>query len=136
MSTRYLEIIAVQSPFTIGKDDNNRVAWSVNFDAHTDGPSDKFEEEIVKVLSDAGLATLGTDTWIGPGVVFPQTGNGPFTAIIPTGGESPDESHNGDVYERLSCQITVRASTYSLGRTRIFAIWRELIGKRNITVAA
>lgn len=135
MSTRYLEIVAIQRPFPFMLDENNRVVFSVNFNAVAAAPVEKFEEEIVKILSDAALATLGTDTFIGPRATLP-TGNGPYIGISDTGGSAPLETQNGDKYERMSVQITVRASDYKTARTRALAVWRELDGKRDVTVAA
>lgn len=139
MPTRYLEIVSVQRPFVFLVDDNNRSVFSVNFDAMAAAPVDKWEEELIKVLSDAGLATLwdGTsgDTFIGPAMVIPS-GAGPFILIVDTGGTSPLETHDGQEYERLSAQITVRAVSYETARTRALAIWRELDGVRETTVAA
>ena len=94
---------------------------------------DQFEEEIVKVLSDAGLATSGVDTFIGPAAVVPD-GDGPFLTVLDTGGVGPDETHDGAVYERLSVQIVVRAQKYRDARTRALACWRALDGVRNETV--
>jgi hypothetical protein len=131
----YVEILAIQRPFPLMVDDNNRTVFAVNFQAEAQAPVEKWEEEIAKVLSDAGLATLGTNCFIGPAAVIP-TGTGPFIQIIDSGGRSPDETHNGSKYERLSAQITVRATSYGAARTRALAIWRALDGKRNVTVTA
>lgn len=132
MST-YLEILALQRPFPIGVDENQRVMFSVNFEAIAAANVNQWEEEIADVLTDASLATLGTDTFIGPLAVWP-TGAGPYTNILDTGGSSPDETHNGDTYENLSAQIVVKATSYTTARTRALAIWRALDGVRNQTV--
>ena len=132
----YLEILAVQRPFPIGIDEeNDNVMFSVNFEATARATVDQWEEELVKVLSGASLATLGTDTFIGPQATVP-TGTGPYLLINDTGGSGPLESHSGDTYEQLSAQIIIRASTYTAARTRALAVWRALHGVRNTTVAA
>jgi len=135
MSTRYLEILALQRPFPFNTDANNRIMFSVNFEALAAAPSDDWEQELVKLLTTAGLATFGTDTFIGPGS-DPPSGAGPYITIIDTGGRAPDETHNGSIYERLSAQIVIRAVDYQVARTRALAVWRELHGQRNVTVAA
>lgn len=135
MSTRYLEILAAQRPFPAYVDENGRVAFSINFECEAAAPVGDFEREIVKLLSNAGLATLGTDTFIGPDAVFPD-GDGPFISLTDTGGSSPIETHDEQKYERLSIQVVVRAEDYEAARGRALAIWRELDGKRNVTVAA
>lgn len=141
MATRYLEILSMQRPFPFDVDENQRVQFSCNYTALAAAPAVSFEEEILKILNDAGLATqrVGStgDTWIGPAGTIPATsGDGPFITIIDTGGTAPMETHDGITYERLSVQIVVRAVSYSVARTRALAIWRELDGKRNVTVAA
>lgn len=139
MATRYIEILAVQRPFPIGLDENNRSVFSCNFDALADAPVASFEEEILKVLSDAGLATLYDgatetgDTTIGPGARVPD-GTGPYVQLIDTGGRPPDESQDSE-RERLSIQVLVSATNFQAARTRALAIWRALDGKRDVTVS-
>lgn len=133
--SRYLEILAVQRPFPFNVDENSRVMFSVNFRALAAAPVQQWEEEVIKVLSDASLATLGTDTFVGPIAVVPS-GAGPYLNINDTGGAEPSETHNGDVYERLSVQVVVRATSYTAARTRALAVWRALDGVRNTTITA
>jgi hypothetical protein len=133
--SRYLELLAIQRPFPIGADENQRVMFSVNFQATAAAPVEQWEEEIVKVLNDAGLATLGTDTFVGPEAVLP-TGAGPYLTILDSGGLAPVDTHDGQEYERLSVQIIIRADKYRNARTRALAVWRALDGVRNTTVAA
>lgn len=135
MSTRYLSILAQQSPFSLGTDIKNRVIWSCNYRVSAQAPSDKFEEEMVKLIVDAGLGISGTSLFIGPSVVIPD-GAGPFVLIKNTGGNSPLAAHSGVKIERLSLQVLVYATSYVTGRTRALAIWRLLDGKYNVTVAA
>lgn len=135
--SRYLSIEAVQRPFAIGLDDLQRVMFSVNFQALAAAPVNQWEEEIIKILTTAGLATSGTDTFIGPAVALP-TGNGPYITILDSGGTAPMQAHGstGALYERLSAQVVVRAKNYTSARTRALAVWRALHGVRNQTVAA
>jgi hypothetical protein len=136
--TRYLEILAVQRPLDVGPDQNARSCFSCNFTATAAAPVTAFEHEVAKLLSDAGLGTLGTDLFVGSAAV-PPTGTGPYVQIINTGGAPPAETHDDKRYERLAFQIFVRAggsSGYTTARTRALAIWRELDGTRDVTVAA
>lgn len=133
--SRYLEIISVQRPFSFGSDDAGRALYSCNYLAIAAQPITKFEEEIGRLIFDAGHGTFGTDMFIGPNV-SPPPGAGPYTTIIDTGGTSPLETHNGDKYERMSCQVVVRATNRQAARTRALAIWRALDGQRNVTVTA
>lgn len=132
---RYLEILAVQSPSPFAVDENDRSMFTANFDIKAAAPVDQLEEELTRSLSDAGLATLNIDTFIGPAAVIPS-GDGPFTSILSTGGSSPDETHNGDLYENHSVQIVTRALDFKVARTRVLAIWRNLDGIRNTTLTA
>lgn len=134
--SRYLEILSVQRPFPIGVDENQREMFSVNFNAVAAAPVNQFEEELAKVVIDAGLATaIGTDVFLGPKAVLP-TGNGPYIQFLDSGGTSPDQTHNGDKYERLSVQVVIRAKSTSTGRTRALAVWRALEGLHNTTLSA
>jgi hypothetical protein len=135
--SRYLEILAEQRPFPFNADESNRVMFSINFRALAEGPTVSWEEELVKVLIDAGLAVaVGTDVFVGPIAVVPLSGDGPFINVIDTGGTAPDETHNGSIYERLSAQLVIRAKDYTVARTRALAVWRALDGIRNTTIAA
>jgi hypothetical protein len=132
--SRYIEILAQGDPAPYGIDISNRVMFSLNFRARVDGPAYKLEEEIARILYDAGFGALATDMFIGPAAVVPATGPGPFTTILRTGGMSPSETHNGDKDARPSFQIIVRAVSYIVARNRAMAIWETLDGKRNVTV--
>jgi hypothetical protein len=137
--SRYLEILAVQRPFAFNVDPSGRQMFSCNFSAVGAAPVADWEREVIQILEDASLATerSGTtgDAFIGPESTIP-TGDGPWIQIIDTGGTAPLETHDGQEYERLSCQVIVRAKSFTVARTRALAIWRELDGKRGVTVTA
>jgi len=136
--SRYLEILSNQTPFPFNIDDNRRVMYSVNFRMLVAAIVTAFEEEIAaRIIAQTAATAIGTDIFIGPLAVIP-TGDGPYTEIIDTGGESPEYIHNTDdaSYERLSMQIVVRAKSYTVARTRAQAVWRALDGVRNTTLAA
>lgn len=141
MATRYLEILATQQPFDIGPDNNNRHQFSCNYYFTAAAPVVDFEEEVAKLLVTAGLGTLyvgSTNTGnilIGRGAKIPD-GAGPFTLIIKTSGMAPLETHDAQKYERLTCQIVVRATSYASAKSRAMAIWRALDGQRNVSVTA
>lgn len=144
--TYYLEILAVQSPFDISPDPLDHPLWSVNFECMAKGPSVRFEKEIAQLLVNAGLGIRGNinlypavNIMIGRGGTVPESdpdNDVPIITIINTGGSQPDETQDGSKYEHLTCQILVRAIDYDVARDRIYSIWRELDGKRNITVVA
>ena len=130
--TRYLEILSTNRPIDIGRDENDRQMFSINFEATAAAPVGDWEREVHEILVTAGLASA-SDTRIGRDTTAP-TGSGPYLHIVDTGGISPDETHNDNEYERLSCQIVVRASSYDVADARAQAIWRELHGTRGDTV--
>lgn len=133
MSTFYLSVNAVQSPISVGSDIKRRNMWSVNFRVKSYTLPPTFEDDMLSVLSSAGYATLNVDSFIGPNTTIPD-GNGPYLLLRDTGGAAPDETHNGDVYADLSFQVTVYASSYTVGRTRANNIWKTLNGKYSFTV--
>jgi len=133
--SRYLEILAVDRPADIGQDDNDRTVFAINFQSMSVGDLGDFEAEIVRAIISNGLATaLGTDIFIGTSAKLPtQT---LVITVIATGGLGRDITHNGDNYERPSCQVAVRARSYVAARDRAVAIWRALDGLRNFDVTA
>lgn len=140
--SRYLEILALQDPFPIGEDENDRVMFSCNYEGHCADFPVKLEEEIYRHLFDAGLATLNTsptsggDTVLGRRTPPNTTGSSVWTNIIRTSGGRPDETHNGDIYGFFSFQIITRSPSYVTARTRALAIRSRLHGTRNTTITA
>lgn len=132
--SRYLTILSVNEPTAYGVDTNGRTLFTTNYNSMAAGVV-KYEEEIARILFDASLGTLGTDTFIGPASTVP-TGNGPYTTIINTGGISPMETHNADKYRQGSFQVVVRALSYVVARNRAMAIWELLDGLRDVEVTA
>lgn len=131
----YLQILAVQAPFDIGPDENDRIQYSCNYECTTRGTVTAFENEIAKIISDAGLGTLNTDMFLTRRSTVPID-DGPYVTIISTSGMPPMETHNNNRYERLTCNVIVRGLNFPLTRTRAFAIWRALDGKRGLAVTA
>lgn len=136
---RYLSITSVQRPFPIGRDALEFEQFSVNFLAIAEEPVNQWEEELIAILSAAGLATSGTNAFVGRSVDLNSlAGDGPHILVIDTGGTAPIETRgsSGSLYPRLSAQIVIRATDYFVARTRALAIWRALHGVRGETVAA
>lgn len=131
----YLHILALSQPTDIGLDDNKRTMFSFNVEAKARGLVAVIENDILKLITDASLGVFGTDAFIGSASLTPD-GDGPFVHIINTGGGSPNETHNLDIYPNLSCQILVRSLDYTAARARAYAIWAEVHGKRNVTIVA
>lgn len=141
----YLSILAVQNPFPIGEDDNGRAMYSCNFELTARYPVSDSLREVVRVLTDAGAATLYDystgvgDTFLGPvAVIPPELGNvGPFIHVLDNvGGSSPDETHTGGRVLHMTCQLIVRSSDPDLARARATAAWSALDGVRNTEIVA
>jgi hypothetical protein len=129
-----MEIIANQEPFALSLDENKRNVFVMNFRARSVGLVNTWEEDLMTLITNAGLGTSGTDSFIGPAVILPD-GDGPLTQIIATSGTTPTEAQNADVIdERLSAQITVRGKAFQTTRERARLIWRAIHGKRNVTI--
>lgn len=135
MSTKYIECLANQSPFTIGVDENDRIMWSVNFRLLSATPVDDMEGEIVKFIEDNSLGVRMTDLFYGQQVDIPS-GAGPYVLLVNSGGTATDITHDGYRGERLSFQVLVYAGDYSEGQQRVYGIWRLLDGKRDFTLTA
>lgn len=139
MATKYLEITALQSPISIGVDENNRAMLSFNVLCLHSGSPGTFEEDICKIIQNAGLATVGTNMWYSPTVQLPTT-PGPFVTVESTGGFSPRQTHNNDKFSRPSAHIVVRAGDlggaagYTTARNKANAIHAALDGQHNVTV--
>lgn len=135
--TDYLSIVPVQHPFEFNQDAAGRVLFSFNVECETDGQATAFEDEILKVLRDAGVVTaLGTDAFIGSKAT--PSGAGPFVHILRTSGIGPRYAHattNAATYERPSAQIVVRALDYETARIKSEAAFRAL-SVFNTTVTA
>ncbi len=129
---RYLSIVDRQVPFSIGLDETNRTQFVCNYSAVTDGIGE-LEEDIAKLIGDAGLGVLGTTMFIGPDAKIPGT-DGPIVSIAEYDTGAGMETHNGDVYPNRAFQVVVRATNFRSARTRAQAIWTLLHGQRNITV--
>lgn len=135
-STLYLDIHALQSPMSIGNDISNRAMLSFNILCLHSGPPSTLEEDICKIIQDAGLATLGTNMWFGSLAKLPEgtSAVGPYISIIATGGLAPDQSHSGEKLSKPSAQVITRAASYVVARNKANAIHAALSGKHDLTV--
>jgi hypothetical protein len=102
---------------------------------HSGSPS-TIEEDICKIIQDAGLATLGTDMWFGSLAKMPEgtSATGPYVSIIAYGGLAPNQTQNGDKISRPSVQIITRAAGYVVARNKANAIHAAVSGRHNLTV--
>ena len=138
--TRYIEILAVQPPFSIGLDDidQNRVMFSVNFEARSAGPTFTWEEDAVGIANlrpelQSNPLLPGIDTFFGPLVTIPH-GDGPFVTFNGTGGSPPIFTHGSNQQNRLSLQVIVTCADFDIGRSRIIDIYQALSNVRDVTI--
>lgn len=136
MSSSYFqEILAVQNPFPIGRDAQNRHMIACNYEIAVQG-SLKLEREIATLLHRENLGVYSpTSTptktiFAGANESLP-TGSGPYILITNRGGSSPSESHDGEKTRNMTIQITVYAQNPDEGDDRAEAIWSALDGRRN-----
>lgn len=130
----YLSINAVQNPFPLGADDDNRALFYCNYNAVGESPIETFELDLAQILNNVHLGTLYVDILIGS-VISPPIGQGPFINIIGTGGMSSQATHrNGSKLQYLSAQIIVRGSDYDITQAKAFSIWGALDNRYNITL--
>jgi len=137
-----LEITATQRPFSIGLDDNSprRDIWAFNLLAQGVSPIDKWDVAMAHLLENLGLGTYtinnSRDIFVSRNAEIPigTTAQGPYTFLADTGGASPLEAHDRSKIERLGLQISVRASSTTVARSRINQIYLALDGLRDITI--
>jgi len=133
-STRYIEILADQSPISYGSDENKRALYSLNFRARVGAEAVEIAEDMIKILQDKGeVMTPRTISFIGANAILP-TGDGPYVQIIVSGGIGPDRWHDGGVIARPSIQMVVRAKDLTVARAKAHSIWSNLDGTRDVTV--
>lgn len=110
------------------------------------GPPGTLEEDISKIIQDAGLGSpavlnMANNTWtgsifIGSNVKLPEgtSAVGPYISIIATGGLAPDQSHSGEKLSKPSAQVITRAASYVVARNKANAIHAALSGRHDLTV--
>lgn len=143
MATRYQRITALQEPFDLGADAVSRNRIGFNIYAQKD-VSSTFEEELVKILELANVGTFNRTIFIGATATIPGGAPGalpkaqlvPTIHITPTGGSSPELTHNSasPQYSRRTAQVLVRGSDYVAARNLAQSAFDALTVVRNTTV--
>jgi len=95
-----------------------------------------FLDEIAARLVSQGVGVLGSNIILGSKGVIPA-GDGPFISLTETGGSAPTRVHNQSVpnTQRPTAQITVRATSYFVARTKAKAAYLALDGVFNTTLS-
>lgn len=133
----FLQILAIQTPFDIGTDKNDRTQFSCNYDvlvynSNSDSLLSSFADLLSGVVSSSNLA-LG----IRPVFPLPTAGaaagsevDGPFVRIIPTAGYSTIQGRTGERGERPSFQVIVASIDSEVADSKAWEIYRLLDGMR------
>jgi len=131
---RYLSINPLQEPFDLGTDEKGRARVRFNILCEKT-ESSTFEEEIVKILTDASVGTGGVDIFFSSKVSIPS-GDGPYLTINSTGGPGGRKIQNqtAPAYPRPTASITTRAKNYVDARTMAWAAYDALVLVKNQTV--
>jgi hypothetical protein len=134
MSVFYQSIKARQRPRGLGADPDGRAMLVFNIDVRK-RPSTTFLEELVKILTTAGVGTFNTNIFAGEAARIPSGDSpGPFLLLVDTSSLSDHETHNalpGGSYEQPSASVTVIARTYVAARTMALAAHGALRVVRN-----
>lgn len=134
----YLSIEATGTPAYTSQDSSKRHMYTFTIDALSAADvQSSWTGDVAKIIDTAGLGTIGTDMFIGPGHVIP-VGGGPFIGITPAGGAGRTQTHGDDTqrstYENYTAVISVRGLIHNDTETLALDIWRALDGLRNHTV--
>ncbi len=131
MSARYLTIDPLQEPFDFGTDDAGRARSRFNILCEKT-ESTVFEEEVVKILENAGVGTGGVNIFFSSKASIPQ-GPGPYLSVISTGGAGGRKVQNQirPAYLRPTAAITTRATNYVDARTMAWAAYNALVVVKN-----
>lgn len=131
--SKYLSLIAVQPPFDIGLDKQNRPSFAFNVSGFVSTSLSDCTRDIAALIVIAGLGTLGIDLFTGVLPNVPE-GDGPIVFIRNTGGSGQRLTQGSSVYENVSCQIAVRAALESDSYNRAADIYRAISPRFNFTV--
>jgi hypothetical protein len=145
MSARYLRIDALQQPYDLGVDTFGRSKIQFNILAERTSPTGatEFEDEIVKILADAGVVITSGPTknvFVGSNASIPSppaSGSaGPYLSVIATSGAPGKKIQNaqGIAYKNPTALIVVRATSYVAARAKAVQALAALEVVRNQTV--
>lgn len=139
----YLQLIGIQTPFSIGLDGNKREMYSCNYQAERYNSSTLIEVDIATLISTASPSIVTSAKIVlgmRPVLPLPTAGqangsevDGPWVRVISTGGMQSNINRSGGRAEYPSVQIIVASLDTALAATKAWAIYRLLDGKRHVT---
>lgn len=141
----YLQLLAIQSPFSIGKDVNDREMYSCNYEAERYNSNTLTESDIAALISaeipvivSSSKIVLGMRPVLPPPTSAQASGSavdGPWVRIISTGGMRSEINRSAIRAERPSVQVIVASLDTKLAAEKAWAIYRLLDGKRHTTTS-
>lgn len=131
-------IVAMQRPFSLPVDEYNRTAYSVNFRCYVRGTPPRWEEFFASLSDglidiDSEFVSIGYSTQL-PSPDALSNSDGPFITLIDTGGMEPEQTHNGEVTDRITIQILTRSLYQEAARDLANNIYKTMHGLRNTVV--
>jgi Bacteriophage minor capsid protein len=87
-----------------------------------------FDDDIIKLLVDAGVGVFGTTIFQSSNAKIP-TGSGPFISVINYGGGPPQvmqQSERTPAYEFPTCMIFARGTSHAQTRQMAYAAYQVL----------
>jgi len=129
--TRWLSATALQDPFDLGADANERAQWTVNV-LVTKADSATFLFEALAVLDAAGVGVPGETLLGGADVQIPD-GDGPFL-FVTVGGGLPPLRTQGSRYPRPTAQLTGIAANAADAIATVHAGLAALLAVENADV--
>lgn len=133
----FLQIFAIQAPFDIGLDKNDRTQISCNYDVLVyNSDSDSLLSSFADLLSDL---VSSSDIALGIRPIFPlptagaaagTEADGPFVRVISTAGYQTIEGRTGERGERPSFQVIVASIDSEVADSKAWEIYRLLDGMR------
>lgn len=130
--TFYQAISPLQAPFELQLlDDQGRVQYVFNV-VCIKTRSATLLEELVKVLTDAGVGVFNTNIFASANAKVPAAG-GPFLTVRDTGGPGPLYVHNDlrPKYPRQTAHVHVRSLTRATALAMVYAAYEALVVIRN-----
>lgn len=138
MSTRYLQIMAIQELMDLGNDARRRRLVGFNVECLCTPPLSLLDDlATLLVQANVGVYNAGIEdsTIFTSSAASVPNGDGPYLVIRETGGPGASRiQNNTSGYSRPSAQITVHALLYADARAMAKAARDVLDGTRNVTV--
>lgn len=135
MTTSIKTLFAIQDPFDIGTDENDRVVYVTNYNYRVDDASG-FLANLLTYMQNNSIGTKGTNLFSGSKAVLPSPENqDPVVLVVQTGGLPPDRPiEQGSVINRGSFQVSVRSLQRATAESKSYAVFALLDDIANTSI--